>query len=60
LGFGLGWAQGNVFARVHTGATWEIPLNRPSMAAMLPIVKLLLPLILKNAACVCLQSVCRQ
>ena len=30
----------------HNGATWRIRLNRPSLAAMLPYVKLLRPLVM--------------
>jgi len=30
---------------VNTGATWQIPLKRPSAAAMRFVVKLLLPLV---------------
>jgi len=30
---------------VHTGATWQIPLKRPYVAVMRPVVKLLLPLV---------------
>jgi len=44
LGWGLGWVQGNVLGGVHTGAMWQLPLNRPCMAAMRPVVKLLWPL----------------
>ena len=32
---------------VHTGTTWRIPLNRPSVAAMRLFVKLLRPLIIR-------------
>jgi len=31
----------HVLARVHTGATWRIPLNRPCAAAMRPVLKIL-------------------
>ena len=42
LGCGLWWSQGSVYqVAVHTGATWQIPLNRPCAAAMQPAVKLL-------------------
>jgi len=41
--FGL-WAESprnRVLGGVHTGATRRIPLNRPSVAAMWPVIKLL-------------------
>jgi len=44
LGFGLGLAQGTwkyILGGVHTGATWRIPLNRPCVAAMGLVMKLL-------------------
>ena len=31
----------HVLGVLHTGATWQIPLNRPCAAAMQPVVKLL-------------------
>ena len=58
LGCGLGWAEGStsyiVFTRLHqcdlmgghTGATWWIWLNPPSVAVMRPYVKLLWPLVI--------------
>jgi len=35
----------HVLGRGHTGATWQIPLNRPCVAVMRPVVKLLWPLV---------------
>jgi len=58
LGCGLGWAKRSwssiVFVRWrqralmggHVGATWQLQLNRPSVAAMRPYVRLLWPLLL--------------
>jgi len=34
-----------LLSRVHTVATWRIPLNHPRVAAMRPIVELLWPLV---------------
>jgi len=38
--FGLS-AFNHVLDGVHTGAAWQIPLNRPYAVAMRPVVKLL-------------------
>jgi len=58
LGCGLGWSEGSassiIFARWrqcahiggHIGATWQIRLNRLSVAVMRPYVKLLWPAII--------------
>jgi len=32
----------HVLGGVHTGATWQIPLNRPCVAAMLPFCEITL------------------
>jgi len=40
--FGL---RKHALRRVHTGATWRIPSNRPRVAAMRPDIKLLWPLV---------------
>ena len=37
----------HVLSGVHTGATWQIPSNRPCAAVVRPVVKLLWPLIIK-------------
>jgi len=38
---GLRWAQEARVRWVHTGATWQIPLNHPCETVMRPVVKLL-------------------
>ena len=40
-----------VLCGVHTAATWRIPLNCPCAAAMRPVVKLLLSLVLIPTVC---------
>jgi len=31
----------HVLGGVHSGAMWQIPLNRPCVAVMVPVIKLL-------------------